>query len=88
MEKTYKKWVFGILNSNLASILSKIPVSVRYYYTKNVSRIFFYENDRGMDYFWEKLVFHKSSLLMTPYYDVTISGKECSIKLEWVVQLR
>ena len=36
----------------------------------------------------EKLVFHKSSLLMTPYYDVTISGKECSIKLKWVVQLR
>ena len=33
----------------------------------------------------KKLVFHKSSLLMTPYYDVTISGKECFIKLELVV---
>ena len=41
-----------------------------------------------MDYFWEKLVFHKASLLMTPCYDVTISGKERFIKLEWVVQLR
>ena len=30
-----------------------------------------------MDYFWEKLVFQKSSLLKTRYYDVTISGKEC-----------
>ena len=48
--------------------------------------IFF--NERGIDYFWEKLVFHKSSLLMTPCYDVTISGKEFFIKLEWVVQLR
>ena len=28
------------------------------------------------------------TLLMTPYYDVNISGKECLIKLEWVVQLR
>ena len=45
-------------------------------------------NERGIDYFWEKLVFHKSSLFMTPCYDVTISGKECFIKLEWVVQLR
>ena len=40
-----------------------------------------------MDYFWEKSVFHKSSLFMTPYYDVIISGKECSMKLGWVVQL-
>ena len=54
---------------------------------KNVSRIFFL-NERGIDYFWEKLGFHKSSLLMTPCYDVTISGKECIIKLEWVVKLR
>ena len=55
---------------------------------KNVSMIFFIKKKRGMDYFWEKIVFHKSSLLMTPCYDVTISGKECFIKLEWVVQLR
>ena len=49
---------------------------------------YFLLNEKGMDYLWEKLVFHKSSLLMTTYYDVTISGKECFIKLEWVVQLR
>ena len=36
----------------------------------------------------KNLFFHKSSLLMTPYYDITISGKEYFIKLEWVVQLR
>ena len=30
----------------------------------------------------------KSTLAMTPYYDVKILSKECSIKLEWVVQLR
>ena len=36
---------------------------------------YFFLNERGIDYFCEKLVFHKSSLLMTPYYDVTISGK-------------
>ena len=49
---------------------------------------YFFFKERGIYYFCEKLVFHKSSLLMTPYDDVTISGKECFIKLEWVVQLR
>ena len=32
-------------------------------------------NLHEIDYFWEKLVFHKSSLLRSPSYDVTISGK-------------
>ena len=49
---------------------------------------FFIKTKLGMDYFWEKTFFHKSYLLMTPYYDVTISDKECFIKIEWVVQLR
>ena len=43
---------------------------------------------KGNGLFMGKTCFHKSSLLMTPCYDVTISGKECFIKLEWVVQLR
>ena len=43
---------------------------------------------KGNGLFLRKIVFHKSSLLMTPCYGVTISGKECFIKLEWVVQLR
>ena len=50
---------------------------------KNVSRIFFIKTEGE-----SIIVFHKSSLLMTPCYDVTISGKERFIKLEWVFQLR
>ena len=88
IEKTYKKVVFGILISNLSFISSKIPVNVRYYYTKNVSRIFFIKTKGEWIISGKKLVFKKSSLLMTPCYDVTISGKEYFIKLEWVVGWR
>ena len=86
IEKTYKKGVFAILISNFSLISSKIPVNVRYYYTKNVSRIYFFK--RKGNWLFLGIFFHKSSLLMTPCYDVKISGKECFIKLEWVVQLR
>ena len=55
---------------------------------KNVSRVFFIKTKGEWIISGEKFVFQKSSLLMTPCYDVTISGKECFIKLEWVVQLR
>ena len=51
---------------------------------KNVSRIFFIKTKGEWIISGKKLVFLKYSLLMTPYYDVTISGKECFIKLEWV----
>ena len=43
---------------------------------------------KGNGLFLGKLVFHKSSLLMTPCYDVTILVRECFIKLEWVVEFR
>ena len=41
IEKTYKKGVFGILISNFWLIFSKIPVNVRYYYTKIFLGYFF-----------------------------------------------
>ena len=35
-----------------------------------------------------KKLFAKSCLLMTPCHDDKISGRECTIKLEWIGQLR
>ena len=49
---------------------------------------YFFMKKKGEWIISGKNFFHKSSLLMTTCYEVTISDKECSIKLEWVVQLR